>query len=411
MLGALSGFAGRSEGTGSPMGAKGVGGAAAMLRIVPLIGRGFARLRRPLVCLMILPCLSMPDFAVDEFHVKGKALRSWIHDLNSVSDLTKIEACQALESQGSRSRPAARALVPLLREKEFLIRICALHAFIATDPPPEILVPALIPLLQDAEMRWYAAQALADVGPEARAAIPALIPLLKGNNDIKLAECAAYALGEIGPDAKEAVPALCEVLFHSKGPQSDRAWNAILAIGSGAAEHLGAALVDPDREHRRTVAALLIALEEKARPARSALRHDLEDEDMLARIMVAHALWNIDHQAEPFLPVFFAGLKDPKPIVRMQALRALGAMGADGQVALPEIRELTKTGKGRVRLYAAFALWKINQDARPVLPIFAELLESGNRAVIMEGVPFVAEMGSAARDLAPNILKVLKSPD
>ncbi len=77
-------------------------------------------------------------------------------------------------------------------------------------------VQALIEALKDTEsyVRSAATEALAAIGPEAKAAVPALIEALKDpESDVRSG--ATQALGQIGPEAKGAVPALIEAL---KGP-------------------------------------------------------------------------------------------------------------------------------------------------------------------------------------------------
>jgi HEAT repeat protein len=62
---------------------------------------------------------------------------------------------------------------------------------------------------KDPSIRKNAAQALAHIGPEAKAAIPALTETLK-DKDGSVRGFAAQALGNMGPEAKAAVPALTE---------------------------------------------------------------------------------------------------------------------------------------------------------------------------------------------------------
>jgi HEAT repeat protein len=61
---------------------------------------------------------------------------------------------------------------------------------------------------QEADVRISAADALGQIGPEAKEAVPALIAALK-DQEVDVRSSAAYALGRIGPDA---VPALIAAL-------------------------------------------------------------------------------------------------------------------------------------------------------------------------------------------------------
>jgi HEAT repeat protein len=70
-------------------------------------------------------------------------------------------------------------------------------------------LPALIKATQDSdtEVRAWAAHAIAEIGPEAKAAVPALIKLLQGKDEGPR-NTSCLALGAIGPAAKDALPAL-----------------------------------------------------------------------------------------------------------------------------------------------------------------------------------------------------------
>jgi WD40 repeat protein len=77
-------------------------------------------------------------------------------------------------------------------------------------------VPGLIELLRDrsGEVRLFAAECLAKLGPVAGPAVAALAGALK-DGEAAVSRQAARALGEVGPGAREAVPALCAALLTS----------------------------------------------------------------------------------------------------------------------------------------------------------------------------------------------------
>jgi HEAT repeat protein len=107
------------------------------------------------------------------------------------------------------------------------VRLAALQALIEYESDAEPTVPALIraAAAADARTRWYAAQAVAAIGPRAKDAVPALVALLdskelvtgvpergdRGDHEVRtdgLALMAAWALGRLGPDARAALGAL-----------------------------------------------------------------------------------------------------------------------------------------------------------------------------------------------------------
>jgi len=106
--------------------------------------------------------------------------------------------------------------------RKFILKIVILLSLVAcksgsTSPRPTVVLPSSVPELAKAlsdpeeEVRYEAAQALADKGEGAAPAVPALIhALADSSQDVR--ECAAVALGEIGQAASSAVPTLVRVL-------------------------------------------------------------------------------------------------------------------------------------------------------------------------------------------------------
>ena len=103
----------------------------------------------------------------------GKSTADWLDQLKSKDSARRLHAIKALE--GKRSEAAT-------------------------------VVPALVPLLGDADsfVRRDAAKALGRFGPEARPALPALRPLLRDRNP-GVRKAATAAVGTIEPVANKAV--------------------------------------------------------------------------------------------------------------------------------------------------------------------------------------------------------------
>ena len=91
-------------------------------------------------------------------------------------------------------------------------------------------LPALVAALQDSEsnVRGWSAQAIGDIGADAKSAVPELITLLS-NPDEGSRNSACIALRGIGPAAKPALPALNKSL---SDPSKDVRQFAALAIKS-----------------------------------------------------------------------------------------------------------------------------------------------------------------------------------
>ena len=124
-------------------------------------------------------------------------------------------------------------------------------------------------------LRRHAAEVLAGIGPEAKAAVPALIQALRGGNSqisktfYPTVHCnAADSLVQIGSQAKEVVPDLIQ------------------------------ALNDPDESVRYYVAEVLGRIEPKDKSAVPALTQALNDPDRAVRRNAAWALKKINIETE-----------------------------------------------------------------------------------------------------------------
>jgi HEAT repeat protein len=81
--------------------------------------------------------------------------------------------------------------------------------------------------------RWRAAQAIGEIGPEARRAIPDLIQALK-NPDHLVRWAAAGALGRFGSEARDAVPSLRDLAARDPSPAvRDAAEESLRQIDQG----------------------------------------------------------------------------------------------------------------------------------------------------------------------------------
>ena len=225
-----------------------------------------------------------------------KALRA-----EAVNYLYRMEALAAdaapalVEALGDDSeeivRPAARTLAAIgspavpdlilgLREGNKWRRRKALVLLRELGPKPEVVCPALLPLLKDPDppLRVDAARLLARLDPGRRSiAVSALIGAM---TDREASYPAMQTLASLGSDARAAVPALLTQLE------------------------------DPDREFALASARALAAIDPQSAPAA--------------------------------LPVVHEGLASSKSSVRGSALACLGQMGPAGRDAVPSVLALLK---------------------------------------------------------------------
>lgn len=139
----------------------------------------------------------------------------------------------------------------------------------------------------DADARWWAARALAEVGTAG--AVPPLLEAL-GDPVPDVRACAALALGRIGDGA--GAPALAERLGDESAFVASVAADALSMIGE---------------------------------PAVGALAEKLQDESAHARLLAVRALARIKSQSA--IGPLFGVLEDPSYLVRYYAREALEALG------------------------------------------------------------------------------------
>lgn len=182
--------------------------------------------------------------------------------------------------------------------------------------------------------RLLALSALADIGPEAKAAAPSLLKAL-GDGDERVRRKAAFAISRLKP--------------------ADHEYRLTLIN----------ALREKNSEDAQTLA-------EMGAPAVPSLLDALGDKD--AGSKAAYALSQVGKQTVPALMHCLIA-EDPR--TRQYAAQALGALGADAKDAIPLLLSLLKDKVGSVRLAVAESLDNIGYDRHyvsrqpvkpPVLP-------------------------------------------
>ncbi len=254
--------------------------------------------------------------------------------------------------------PGAKAAIPALvavatnKEGNVLLRSEAAGALGEIGNENEIVIPALIELLRDAQIGGAAAVALGRIGPEAKKAVPVLIELLKAKKvletqeDYGLVMTAIDALGAIGPDAETALPVLLDVV-RNKTPTKNADFNhsvhrdALRAIGK-----LGPLA--------KTAAPTLIEV------LNDSQRRSLAEE-------VSEALAKIGPDAVPALLEILKkdNLKQKPGLPWLHAIRALGHMGPAAKEAVPVLTQIVNNPdpyvQGFIRVHAQEALNKIGK--------------------------------------------------
>lgn len=131
---------------------------------------------------------------------------------------TRYWALQELVRMGPRAKSAVTALAEAVEDPNPVISTNAAKALAAIGPDAKPAIPALVGVIKreqgksnmngPSSLSWLAGKALTKIG---LASIPELITLL-AHKDRYVRLTAADALGNMGPQARDAVPALTQAL-------------------------------------------------------------------------------------------------------------------------------------------------------------------------------------------------------
>jgi HEAT repeat protein len=159
-------------------------------------------------CGVCLAVLAVAARGHEEKRYQGKTAKEWIRIVKDKDSPQRKDGVEVLRSVGPiiaeevGAKEVVAALVPVLKDKDALLRGRAADALGNLSASAKAAVPALIEALQDEEdyVRTEAAQALGDIGKAAQAAVPALVAALK-DKEAPVRKAAAESLKKIDPEA------------------------------------------------------------------------------------------------------------------------------------------------------------------------------------------------------------------
>jgi HEAT repeat protein len=253
--------------------------------------------------------------AIDGLGTLGAPAKGAIDDLeeaatNDLNLTRRVAARIALIRIAGVSDERVRALAAFLEMKDNLkdeakgdkdqsrkeAAAYAASALGELGPKAKAAEAQLLASLQNPEVRLTAARTLGEISSNSPEAVNTLIDVLKNDAAREARRSAAGALGAFGPAAKAAIPVLREAM---KGDAKGGWWVAADALAKiGGAEVVPAlieALANPDADVRLTSMRGLGKLGVVARPARMALeKARLEDTRESNRAAAAEALQKIE---------------------------------------------------------------------------------------------------------------------
>ena len=189
---------------------------------------------------------------------------TWVRDLSSPERRTQRVACEEALSALRANPTATRAqLLERLQEGDARERFAVAYVLSVFEGPSVRLLGALVSALAlpDGDIRWQAAELLAELGRAAPDAATALLHLAERADDPVQRRMALYTLRELGPE-REDVAALSERALDDPDEEVRRA--ALVCFGkllapsqSSVRRTLAIAARDRDPRMRRLAAAVL----------------------------------------------------------------------------------------------------------------------------------------------------------
>ena len=268
------------------------------------------------------------------------------------------------------AKAATEAIVENLVSPDQQLRQAAARALHEFHGPPEIVRPALIAALKDAdpEVVSHALDALASLGPKA------LTNLDQALQDKQLRHYATRLIFRLGEQAVSAVPALVQALQQPTENEDDIVFRrevqfTLAAIGPAAKEaipELIKSLDSKDEEVFGTACYALGKIGPAAKDAVSVLRKTLNDRQDADRAAIVWALLKILPDSPNLrkfaAPLLVLGLNSDRDVVRAECAASLGDLGVHAKPAITRLEKLLEDDSPLVRDAATGALKKLGKS-------------------------------------------------
>ena len=276
-------------------------------------------------------------------------------------------------------KPAAEAVVPLLKHDQPIVRFQAAAVLSGMNPAEATVALPAVQAAMEAERglpngELYAFEemvaATLNLGGDAEKVLGQITELLKSDTDL-VRYRSAKVLGRLGRKAAPAAPKLAELLNDPKSLIQEAALEALAAIGPAAKDSvidIAKMLDGTDVSLAREAAKTLRAFGPAAAPAVPALAKALDSNDQGLCVESAEALTAIGPEAVGAVEAIAKHLGDAnaRREERIALLQAASAVGPPAKDAIPAIAKLLGEKEVAIRVAAADTLGKVgagNADA------------------------------------------------
>ncbi|UUO07248.1 HEAT repeat domain-containing protein [Blastopirellula sp. J2-11] len=257
---------------------------------------------------------------------------------------------------------AVEDLVKGMKNKNANVRAAAARCLTELEAPRELVAPALLKALSDADPTVVVniREAIVKLGPSAT---PRLVKALEIEG---LRMHALAILRQLGPDAKAAIPALIETLKVTDGQVQSETMMVLGGLGAAAApatEAITKFLASPSAGLQQSALYALGSIGPAAKPSIPQIVPLLDSDGEFTKVAAGWAIAHIDPSspaAAKATTVLAAALTTGSDLVRLEAAKALGMFGKQAATAKDALSKAASDDKSdAVRAAATQALAKV----------------------------------------------------
>jgi HEAT repeat protein len=309
--------------------------------------------------------------------IGGKTLEMWIAEIAAEDPSKKENAIRTVLLFGpTRALKALPAIIKELRSHSFAVPLdvsVRTNACIAVgailgqnlkDADSKQITDAvalLKRLMHDSQdiVKYRTAQALGQIGPEAKSALSELLQALRDPNNWETRQASAMALGRVARDKKgphpEVVTALSTRLKNEKSAQVRLAvLQAMTTLGPPAdkmlrqkleqnIDHVASKDVDPTVRIWAHMAHMMVTGKIEPKRLEFIGKQVVDGRELPVKIQAAQALTWAGKEAKTQAPHLIAGLDDADKNVVAFCVIALASIGKDAETAVPRLQDLAKS--------------------------------------------------------------------
>jgi HEAT repeat protein len=302
----------------------------------------------------------------------------------------RVRALQMLRELGSGGKAAVPSLTALLQDEEvdgrWHRRAAETLGCLELNTPEALAALRKATQDRDTGLRVAAAQALGRLGHR-REAVALLLEALQHGGD---RSHSIDALAEIGPPAKAALPELRKLMRNSGESTRCAAALAVWRIERPVNSH--GLQFDP----RQDALAVLVEI--------------LQSPDLLDLHPAARAIGQIGPEAKPAVPALIRRLELGVPLFSKEILNTLGKIGPEAREAVPALKQLLEHKNEYVCWAAAIALCRMG-EASAGLPILVRDMERYPSYMVKYAEPVLADLGREVKPAVPVLLRALRDDD